>query len=322
MRSRSYQRYQVDKTMKCACGGKAVYTRRYSGQIFCKKCFNNYFERKVHDTIRSQKMINRLDRVGIGISGGKDSTVLLSVLSKIAGKLEITLHPILIDEGITGYRLSGINAAEKTCKSLRLNLKMASIKDLAGSTLDELQELGDSKPCTYCGVLRRKLLNKEANEQKLDKLATGHNLDDEAQAIMMNYVAGDINRLHRLKGTATDSDLIKRIKPLNRIPEKEIMLYALLNKLEVASDECPYAGENHRTKIRDFINTLESDQPGVKHKIISGWEKIIETSTPEKKPMHKCKICNHPSSRKICRSCELTEEIKIKRKDATKEVAD
>jgi len=308
--------------MKCGCGEKAVYNRRYSGQVFCKKCFNNYFERKVHDTIRSQKMVRRGDRIGVGLSGGKDSTVLLTVLTKLAENLEITLHPILIDEGIKDYREAGISAAEKTCHSLKLNLKTASIKDETGSTLDELQKLGSHKACTYCGVLRRKLLNEEANEQKLDKLATGHNLDDEAQAIMMNYIAGDINRLHRLKGTATDSRLIKRIKPLNRIPEKEIMLYALLNNLEIASDECPYAAENHRTKIRDFINNLECDQPGVKHKIIKGWEKIIETTMPDKKPMQKCRICNHPASRKKCRSCELTEEIKIKRKGATKELAD
>ncbi len=306
----------------CECGEKAVYNRRYSGQIFCKDCFNTYFERKVHDTIRKQAMVKRLDRVGVGISGGKDSTALLSVLAKIAGNLEITLHPILIDEGIAGYREAGINAAEKTCTSLGLNLNKASIKDETGSTLDELLTWGDHKPCTYCGVLRRKLLNQKANELNLDKLATGHNLDDEAQTVLMNYIAGDINRLHRLKGNASDPVLVKKIKPLCRLPEKEIMLYALLNNLEIASDECPHARENHRTKIRDFINNLEQDQPGMKHSIIRGWEKLLKTSNPEKNQMHKCALCNHPASRKICRACELTEEIKIKRGDATKGMAD
>jgi uncharacterized protein (TIGR00269 family) len=308
--------------MECACGGKAVYFRRYSGQVFCKDCFNNYFERKVHDTIRKYAMVGRGEKIGVGISGGKDSTVLLTVLNKLAGKLKITLYPILIDEGIENYRESGINAAEKTCRDLGLILNSASFKESTSCTLDELQSEGDRKPCSYCGVLRRKLLNEKSNALKLDKLATGHNLDDEAQGIMMNYIAGDIERLHRLKGTAEDPDLIKRIKPLFRLPEKEIMLYAILNRLEIATDECPHANENHRTKIRDFINNLEQDQPGIKHAIISGWEKITKTSKPEKKDLQKCTLCNHPSSRKICRACELTEEIKIKRGDATKRMAD
>ncbi len=308
--------------MECTCGGKAVYFRRYSGQVFCKPCFNNYFERKVHDTIRKHTMVQRGEKIGVGVSGGKDSTVLLSVLAKIAGNLEITLHPILVDEGIEDYRESGICAAEKTCKDLSFILDLPSFKEETDFTLDELQSEGDHKPCTYCGVLRRKLLNQKANELMLDKLATGHNLDDEAQAIMMNYISGNIERLHRLKGNASDPDLIKRIKPLRELPEKEIMLYALLNNLEISTDECPYAKENHRTKIRDFINNLEQDQPGVKYSIIRGWEKLAKTSRPEKTQMQKCNVCNQPTSRKICRACELTEEIKIKRGDTTKDVAD
>jgi uncharacterized protein (TIGR00269 family) len=308
--------------MDCACGGKAVYFRRYSGQTFCKNCFNEYFERKVHDTIRKYEMVKREEKIGVGVSGGKDSTVLLSILNKIAQKLEITLHPILIDEGIENYRDSGISAAENTCRNLGLTLNSSSFKEETGSTLDEISKLGDQKPCAYCGVLRRKLINKKAMELKLDKLATGHNLDDEAQGIMMNYIAGDIDRLYRLKGSAEGPDLIKRIKPLCRLPEKEIMLYALLNNLEVASDECPHARENHRTQIRDFINNLELQQPGVKHTIIRGWEKITKTTKTEKKRIQKCILCNQPSSRKICRACELTEEIKIKRGETTKGMAD
>jgi tRNA(Ile)-lysidine synthase TilS/MesJ len=100
--------------MKCSCGEKAVYFRRYSGQKFCAGCFSKYFEGKVWETIRKYRMIKRGEKIGVAISGGKDSTVLAHVLNKLSRQLEITLHAILIDEGIEKYRESGIQSAQRT----------------------------------------------------------------------------------------------------------------------------------------------------------------------------------------------------------------
>ena len=184
-------------------------------------------------------------------------------------------------------------------------------------TLDELAREGELKPCTYCGVLRRKLLNQKAMELGLNRLATGHNLDDEAQAIMMNYISGDIERLRRLTGGVDREDLVNRIKPLSRMPEKEVMLYAALNKLEVSTDECPYANENHRTMVRDFLNSLEKEKPGVKFSIVKGWERIIESTPLNGDMVQKCSFCGQAAAREVCRACELTQGIKIKMSGAS-----
>lgn len=310
------------KNLNCCCGEKAIYWRRYSGQRFCRDCFNQYFERRVLETIRKYRMTRKGERIGVGISGGKDSTTLLHVLNKLKPKLGISLHPILIDEGILGYRKSGIETAKNTCMAVGLELLTASFNKETGHTLDELQRTGEQKPCTYCGVLRRKLLNQTAIEGDLDKLATGHNLDDEAQVVMMNYLSGDIERLHRLMGNAANPDMIKRIKPLSLIPEKEVMIYALNNNLRTSADECPYAKHNHRTKVREFLNTLETDQPGVKFSIISGWEKLINSMPPRGTNILACKVCKAPTARDKCRACELKEEIKIKMSAANMGLAD
>jgi len=310
------------KNLFCGCGEKAIYRRRYSGQVFCRNCFNQYFERRVLETIRKYRMTERGERIGVGISGGKDSTTLLHVLNKLKNRLGVSLHPILIDEGIQGYRKSGIEAAEESCRSLGLELTTASFNQETSHTLDELQRTGDQKPCTYCGVLRRKLLNQTAIESGMDKLATGHNLDDEAQAIMMNYLSGDIERLHRLNGNTTNPNMLKRMKPLSLIPEKEVMIYALNNKLTISADECPYAKHNHRTKVREFLNALEADQPGVKFSIISGREKLINSTAPRGTNIQTCQVCMAPTARNICRACELTEEIKIKMSAANIGTAD
>jgi uncharacterized protein (TIGR00269 family) len=298
--------------MRCSCDKKAIYIRRYSGQRFCGTCFNEYFKNKVWETIRKEKMIGKGDKIVVAISGGKDSTVLLHTLSDIASQMEITLDAVIVDEGIKGYRKQGLEAAENTCNTLGVPLHVVSFEEGIGFTQDSLQKKGDRKPCTYCGVFRRRLLNKKVIELGFDKLAVGHNLDDEAQVVLMNYLNADIERLHRLKGESTNPQLIKRIKPLSKLPEKEVMLYAHLNKLEISTDECPYANENHRTEVRDFLNRLEENRPGIKFSVVRGWERIINSSTNRGTGTRTCSSCGQPSGNDFCRVCELTEEIKIK----------
>ncbi|HAB51479.1 MAG TPA: tRNA lysidine(34) synthetase TilS, partial [Ignavibacteriales bacterium] len=64
--------------------------------------------------------------------------------------------------------------------------------------MDEMLKILKVKPCTICGIFRRYLLNKKSKELKLTKLATGHNLDDEAQSIMMNQMKNNMNASARL----------------------------------------------------------------------------------------------------------------------------
>lgn len=298
--------------MKCSCGEKAVYFRRYSGQRFCKDCFNEYFEKKVLETVRKHKMVRRGEQIGVAVSGGKDSTVLLHVLNKLSHQFEITLRAILIDEGINEYRESGIHSAQKMCASLGIGLSIVSFSDEIGYELDDIIKEGELKPCTYCGVFRRRLLNQEATRLELDKLATGHNLDDEAQAMMMNYLSGDIERLYRLSGNVEADSFIKRIKPLSKLPEKEVMLYALLNSLNISTDECPYAKDTQRVAVRDFLNKLEIERPGVKFSVVRGGERLVDSCVMERNKLGSCRVCGQPAARDVCRVCELTEEIKIK----------
>jgi tRNA(Ile)-lysidine synthase TilS/MesJ len=90
------------------------------------------------------------------------------------------------------------------------------------------------------------------------KVATGHNLDDEAQSIMMNYLKGDIERLMRFRPRKVQPGLVPRVKPLREIPEKEIALYCMVNGVFTESRECPYASLSLRADVRDMMNDLES----------------------------------------------------------------
>jgi uncharacterized protein (TIGR00269 family) len=287
--------------MRCdKCEKTAIYARRYSGQRFCGEHFLQYFENKVRKTIQKHKMIEGGEKIGVALSGGKDSITTLSILNELA-KIEICA--IAVDEGIKGYRSSTIKSARSFCSERDIPLHIVSFRKRFGATLDKIMKQGKNA-CTYCGVLRRRLLSEKARELSLDKLATGHNLDDEVQAIMMNYIRGDIERLLRLSRSVLNKKFMPRIKPLSEMPEKEVALYALLRDFKVSFMECPYSLGTFRAGIRDFINELEKNNAGIKFSILKGYQKLIPY-LELKAAMHECEICGEPTSQKICKTCLL-----------------
>ncbi|MBI5253562.1 MAG: TIGR00269 family protein [Euryarchaeota archaeon] len=289
------------------CKERAVYHRRYSGQKFCGEHFLQYFENKVRKTIQKYKMVGRGEKIGAALSGGKDSITTLSVLNALSKKLDLEICAIAVDEGIKGYRNDTIKSARSFCAGQNIPLHIVSFKRRFGTTLDKIMRQGKNA-CTYCGVLRRRVLSEKARELGMDKLATGHNLDDEVQAIMMNYIRGDVERLVRLKRSLLHEKFIPRIKPLSEMPEKEVALYALLRDFSVSFAECPYSHGTFRAGIRDFINELEKNNAGIKFSILKGYQKLLPY-LELKTAMHECELCGEPTSQKICKTCLLVKFI-------------
>ncbi|MEE9406109.1 MAG: TIGR00269 family protein, partial [Candidatus Aenigmarchaeota archaeon] len=260
--------------------------------------------------------------IAIAVSGGKDSSTVMYLMHKIFHKRpDIELFAISVDEGIKGYRPASIRAARRLAKELGIRHHIYSFKEVFGKTLDQkVKELKKGspelkEPCTYCGVGRRYILNKTARELKATKLCTGHNLDDEVQSIMMNYMRGDLFRAARM-GPITDWSLTKekgnlfiaRIKPLRLIPEREAALYAILKGFGADFSECPHIS-GIRFEVRDFINGMEDKYSGVKYSILETFEKLLPgirkfTSRAEGK-IQLCKRCKEPGSEDICKTCKL-----------------
>ena len=165
------------------------------------------------------------------------------------------------------------------------------------------------KHCTYCGVFRRYLLNKKSRELGAGKLAVGHNLDDEAQSVLMNVMRGDMKRMQRLGLPSDDSKFSKRIKPLKNVPEKEIVAYALINNIPYFDGECPNSFNNQRRDVQTLVNDMENKYPGTKNNIIKFYGRIKPNLTEEGLLTH-CIRCGEPASQDICKACELQERIK------------
>lgn len=293
--------------MKCKrCSKNAVIYQKYSNAHLCKLHFIEDVERKIKRDIRKFKMVKRGDSIAVALSGGKDSTVLLYILHSIfQDRKDLEISAITIDEGIKGYREHTLEHAVKLTHDMGIRHVIKSFREGFGLNLDELTRKKENAACTICGVLRKNLLNKTARELGADKLAIGHNLDDESQTIMMNYLRGDMDRLKRMLPDVKQPGLVMRIKPLRSIPEKEVALYGFLNGLPVSVDECPYAGQALRNEIREMLNNYEVKHPGTKYSLLSGFETISEALRPPDTAILKCRICGEPGSENLCKTCRL-----------------
>jgi uncharacterized protein (TIGR00269 family) len=301
---------------KCSkCSNPAVTLIRYNGTHLCKDHFIRYFEKRVKKDVKKQGKTYKKTRFGVAISGGKDSTVALKMIHDIFSvRNNVEIIGISVDEGIQGYRDENIKTAKNNCEKLGIEHYVVSFEEMMGYRMDEIasigKELGD---CAYCGVFRRFCLNTTAKKLKVDRLVTGHNLDDISQSILMNFVNGDMQKLARLgPHEKIQPGLIPRFMPLRTIPEKENALYAILNNLEFHDSVCPFSGDAHRKKFQKIINDLEFDHPGTRHSILSSYESIKDLLY-EKYPtveLNKCTVCGEPCSEDLCKTCMLKQKIK------------
>ena len=296
------------------CNKQSVTYIRYNGTHLCSNHFIEYFERRVKKDIKKQGKTRSFTKIGIAISGGKDSITTLHIMHDIFSKRsDVKIVCITVDEGIKDYRDKSIRYVKKNCKHLGVESYVISFKELIGFTMDEIAAKKDYLgECSYCGVFRRLCLNHKAKELGVTKLATGHNLDDMAQSILMNFVSGDIKKLARLgPHNKVQPGLVPRILPLRCIPEKENMLYAILKNLSFHDGECPYSNRALRGSFRNIVDTLEYQTPGTRHSILNSYDTIkdilLEKYTQTN--LSKCIKCGEPTSQKLCKVCILKERI-------------
>ncbi|ORX38603.1 putative cytoplasmic tRNA 2-thiolation protein 1 [Kockovaella imperatae] len=298
---------------------RALVKRPKTGQQVCKECFFTVFETEVHNTIiqgdDGQGIFKRGERVAIGASGGKDSTVLAHVLSLLNQRYDYGLDLFLlsIDEGITGYRDDSLETVKQNQVEYGLPLKILSYDELYGWTMDRIvQQVGKKNNCTFCGVFRRQALDRGAAQLDIDHIVTGHNADDIAETVLMNIMRGDIARLGRCTAVTTRSeDTMRRSKPFKYAYEKEIVMYAYFKKLTYFSTECIYSPDAYRGHARVFLKDLEAIRPSAIIDIIHSGEtfKLEQAVVKGMKPLQSCARCGYMSSNTICKACALLQGL-------------
>src|SRR3989338_5455286 len=304
--------------MDCdTCAAKAIITLQHGN--LCRHHFLDYFEHKVFKTIAKYELIKRTDTLCVASSGGKDSLTVLYLTKKYCEKnnLPATLFALAIDEGIHNYRAKTLQDLELFCTQHHIPVKVIKTKEEFKHTLDEAYPLinkdAKKKPCNICGVWRRYLLNKYARKNGATKVITGHNLDDEAQAIIMNVFKANTGlaaHLGPISGVQDHELFVRRVKPLYFCTEKETRLYAWLKGFTIEFTECPYAREGYRAKVQEMLNDFEQQYAGTKQGIVNSFLAILpllkEKELPgQKNSIQLCQECREPAQGEICNACKI-----------------
>ncbi|AQZ12606.1 NCS6 (YGL211W) [Zygosaccharomyces parabailii] len=325
----------------CHCR-KAIIRRPKNLQKLCKLCFFHVFETEIHNTIVNNELFDRDQKVAVGASGGKDSTVLAYVLKLLNERYDYGIEIVLlsIDEGIVGYRDDSLATVKRNQVQYNLPLEIVSYRELYDWTMDEIVACaGVRNSCTYCGVFRRQALDRGAAKLGISHVVTGHNADDMAETVLMNILRGDVARLEKSTAIITQSSgsPIKRSKPFKYSYQKEIVLYAHYKKLDYFSTECSYAPEAFRGTARDLMKNLEMVRPSCIIDIIHSGENLClkpkkpKRSAPPKQMEvrtdgsvslgfldgNKCEKCGYLSSNRICKACMLLEGLENNRAKIT-----
>ncbi|MDW8010629.1 MAG: TIGR00269 family protein, partial [Sulfolobales archaeon] len=230
-------------------------------------------------------------------------------------------------EGVEGYnRVDDVAWIVEASRNYGIDLHLTSFKEFTGYSLDEIVSLDrlrklETSPCTYCGVLRRRIINYHARTLGYDKVVTAHNLDDEVQTYLMNLLRGDEGRLiqnHPLSSTLSRY-FIKRVKPLRKIYEWETSAYAFMRGFKFQEAECPYIRfrPTLRAVLRDYLYEVERSKPGSLLRVLEAIDSYIEKELLKKASnlveLPQCSVCGSPTAygRSVCVLCDLLSKIGV-----------
>lgn len=266
--------------MKCkVCREHAVVDIRRHNAAFCQPHFLDHVTNQVAKTIKEFKMFEPGDRLLVAVSGGKDSLALWDILLDLG----YDATGFYLDLGIGGYSTRSKDACIAYADAKNAKLVVRSLADEHGYSVPELSKLTRRPPCSGCGLNKRYEFNRAALEEGFNVLVTGHNLDDEVATLFGNVLHWNTDMLarqapvleERLFGAegSERTVMVRKVKPLVKIAERETAAYALLKGIDYVVEECPMVEGNTQHKYKEAITLLEEASPGTKTQMYFGFLK-------------------------------------------------
>jgi uncharacterized protein (TIGR00269 family) len=294
--------------MRCdRCNSESVIFQPYSGLHLCSRHLVADVEAKAKRVIRTHHWMERNDHIAVALSGDKKSSALLRFFHTLTSeRRDITLSAITIDEGITGYRdpAGAVNLAA----SLGIPCAVGSFLDEYGAGMDDIvARQGGSQACSYCGALRRFLLNRIAREQGVTKLALGSTLDDEALVVLTHLLNGEPE--HVLHPEQQGAGMVQKIRPFMHIPEQEVNLYVGLHPGGSGDRRCPYENDPLMTDVRTLLTDYTLRHPSTNHSLVTLGTRISDASRAQETKIHTCERCGEPRGA-VCPTCRIIGEVR------------
>ena len=208
--------------------------------------------------IEEYKMIDEGDKIGICLSGGKDSITMLyafKALQRFYPKhfdiVAISINP--------GFEFFDTQFLQKICDDL--NIPLFIDDSHAKEIVFDIRK--EKNPCSLCANLRRGIINSIAIKEGCNKIALGHNQDDVLETFLLNLLyTGNIGTF--APKSYMDRTKITLIRPLVYTPEKDIKRFIKKNNISVMPKVCPMDGKSKREDMKQLIYTLSKNIPMVR----------------------------------------------------------
>lgn len=214
-------------------------------------------------------MICSGDRIAVGVSGGKDSLVLLCALARLRDfyPAHFELVAVTLDYQFGG-KCGDFSKIEALCKTLQVEyvIKRTNLWEVIFETRQE------KNPCSLCAKMRRGILHDTAKENGCNKVALGHHLDDAAETFIMNLFSGGRIGCFSPMSYLSNKELYL-IRPLVFARETEVTAAANRLELPVTKSKCPADKATERQTVKDLLKTLEKDYPALQKKIVGALER-------------------------------------------------
>jgi len=219
----------------------------------------------VRRCVEDYQMIAPGDRIAVGVSGGKDSLVLLQILAGLRQYMQFQLEAITVDMGL-GMDYSGI---QNWCAEL--DVPYTVVKTEIGPIIFDHRK--EKNPCSMCAKMRRGVLNQAILERDIHKLALGHHYDDAVETFLMSLIyEGRISCFQPV--TDLDRTGVIQIRPMLYIHEKTVDNFAVRMGLPVVENRCPVDKTTKREEIKRLVYELSNTYPDLKERIFGAMQRL------------------------------------------------
>ena len=233
---------------------------------------NHSLRRKIGKALSQWQMIQEGDNVAVGLSGGKDSLILLHALHDLQRR-----SPVHFSLSAITVKLSGLGTSplQSYCEALDIPYTVIE-QDIIGI----IHERNEKSPCSFCANMRRGIISSWASQNGYMKLALGHTLDDAVETFFMNLLHSGRAKSFQPKSLMTRTG-VTVIRPLVLATESAIIDEVKRLELPVISSPCPFAGHTERQRIREYIAGLRKDIPDLYGKILHALQNLSDSESWE-----------------------------------------